>query len=242
MNGSSLKTSRPDVDRYAVPVSVADGGATGFLGRRAGRVGLYTAAHNLHMAKPRTNTWAIDEWRWLMPTLYVHPTIDDPGPRPGLSVYSAVEAAGGNEERTPLFSWLEPHVGMVKDAVRFDLTNHNELLAACVERFHVVDLDAAAHHLHEGERFTCVGMPGWADSARTWPYSPPERRESHFVRVEGDGHIKATGRSEDGFSGAPVFCDDGRFAGMHVGENRGVDRGLVFEHVRLISPRDLADL
>jgi len=233
-----------DPSPYAIPVGYASGGeftaGTGFLGRSSGVVSFYTAAHNLYGYHPvATPGW--DGWHKQI-GVYLHP--DEPAL--ALEAFSIVEPTtpGVIAGTFPLFSWApDPMSQYMRDAVRFRHSDASPVLAACVERYAVVEFDdlVPAEGLTASDRLSCAGYPVLASAEQTvrWPYLPPERLDGYFLRVN-QRHVQATMASQKGFSGGPVFTEAGRFAGMVVGTNP--EPGYPHEIARIVTAQDVASL
>lgn len=227
------------LDRFAVPVGNRDHGyGTAFLGRSKGRVALYTAGHNLGSGVHR-KCLTIDAWRWLAPAIEVHSGLNPTAASLDLVIFVSPGAENLVEERRPSFDWVSGHsAGTMMDAVRFTSADVEDLVSS--EQFAIADLDTAVHDVATGDRLTCVGFPPNPETD-IWPYRPPARDGGTYATVV-DQHLQANFQPSRGFSGGPVFVDDGRLAGMLVGIDHRLDGTRYTAMARIVPARVLVDL
>lgn len=194
-------------DLAAIPLHTrASGGlriniGTGFLARRQGVLGLVTAAHMPTKTQPRAD--------WI-----VWPDRLGAG------------AVGTPEVSLELFSAIIPRTPRFRFRVSNEATGKMEDMMAIVgdpaleplaEHFEVIDLDIDHFVITEEQGMTCYGFPHWAE---TWPPAPVPVTHGTFLGQRGR-IFEANMPNEEGFSGGPVFLDDGQFAGMLIGSRGG---------------------
>jgi hypothetical protein len=81
-----------------------------------------------------------------------------------------------------------------------------------------------------GDGLTAYGYP---EHGGSWPYAPARVRRGHLLRLNTAGPMfEAALETRVGFSGGPVFMDDGTCLGMLIGETDGVTR-IIPLHVLL---------
>ena len=208
---------------------------TCFLGRRAGRLGLYTAAHVPVGKQPRAthgwSGWPTAVHAWQTPTT----------PR-------EVQMFAMTIPITPLFSYrLNPYPALsstllppsMADLMTFRATQHAAVIQALAEVFDEVDLDDEVMP-EAGAPLIGFGYPDLGGDAK-WPYPDASTVMGEFLRAEG-GLIRARMPLDDGFSGGPVFSEDrGAFVGMMIGTD-GSKGTPGADHARIVRPAELAQL
>lgn len=148
---------------------------------------------------------------------------------------------------TPLFSFFlnpQPLLGSsllppsMADLIALKAPQHASVLHALAEVFDEVNLDDEV--LPEaGAPLIGFGYPDLGGDAK-WPYEDASTAMGEFLRAEG-GLVRAKMPLDDGFSGGPVFSEDGAFVGMMIGTD-GSEGTPGADHARLVRPAKLAHL
>lgn len=107
------------------------------------------------------------------------------------------------------------------DMMAFHDAEHGDLLARLASAYEVItEPDTLSYS--EGDRLTVYGYPDHGDA---WPYSPARIDSGPIIRMNPLGPmLEARIDPRQGFSGGPVFTDDGLCVGMMIGSTDGVGR------------------
>jgi hypothetical protein len=199
-------------------------GGSGFLAWLQGETLLVTVAHHATGLNSNTDVWA--DW---MPRLHV-PMGPAPSPGQPIPVHpSPIELFELTAEgkRVPRFRYVRPAgtPGFVADVIAVPVQDTWDWTA----NVPVIDLDAIDGGPSTGQSAVVWGFPvGVGDQ---WPSRRSVSGPTVGLSGPGPALLLIDMQVTVGFSGAPVFVDDGRFVGMAIGESNDGK-----SHAQLLTP------
>lgn len=213
-----MRSPQPDGD-WAI--------GTGFLGRLAGELALFTAAHFPTNAQPVADA----NWTGWPSSVVAH--LDDVET---LQLSLFVEAAG---LRTPLFRFKRATDDRKKlaDMMAFRGPAYAEVLRVLGARYEPVQLVPSGDwSITIGDSLHCFGYPDRGGTT-SWPYTPASTASGPILGLaEGGMVLEARCNATKGFSGGPVFDDQAAFVGMIIGDTDDRSRIISGVTLGLLSP------
>lgn len=199
-------------------------GGSGFLAEVDGETFLVTVAHHATGLNRNPEDWATRTPRVHVPM--------GPAPAPGAPIpvhSSPIELFDYTEggTRVPRFRYVRPSwtPGFMTDVILRPL--HASWDSAA--NFSVVHLNGGDGGPTPGQSANAWGYP--VDVVTAWPRRTATHGPVVALSGRGPALLLIDMKVNEGFSGAPVFVDDGRFVGMVIGET---DDGA--SHAQILTP------